>query len=129
MWCHHLSTNEGAVNRIFFMPASCERLSIPNRIMPLRCRHENCLKTVWNENGMYIGYETKTEPFLSSYEHPMPVGFDDGATSRLISQWNRAGTMWCHHLSTNEGAVNIIFFMPASCERLSIPNRIMPLTG
>ena len=66
----------------------------------------------------------KTKPLLSSCEHPMPVGSDDGMTPRLITQWNKAGTIWCNHLSTKEGVVNRICFIPASCECFPIRNRI-----
>ena len=59
----------------------------------------------------------------------MPVGFDDGTTLRLITKWNKAGTIWCHHLSTKEDAVNRYCFIPASCERFSIRYRIMPVPG
>ena len=46
-----------------------------------------------------------------------------------ITQWNKAGTIWCHHLSTKEGAINRICFTPTSCERFSTRNRIMPVPG
>ena len=94
-----------------------------------RCQHENRLKTSfkWKRNA-YL-HETKTEPFLSPCQHPMPVGFHDSATSRLITQRNKAGTIWCYQLSTKKGAVKRICFIPASCERFSVRNRILPVPG
>ena len=46
--------------------------------------------SVWNKNV--------TLPFI--VWTPMPVGFDDVTTLRLISKWNKAGTIWFHYLST-----------------------------
>ena len=59
----------------------------------------------------------------------MLVGFYDGMTPRLITQWNKAGTIWYHHLSTKEGAVNRICFIPTSSERYLIHDRIIPVPG
>ena len=53
----------------------------------------------------------------------------DGTTPGLITQWNKAGTIWCHHLSITEVAVNRICFLSASCERFPIRNRIIPVPG
>ena len=53
-------------------------------------------------------------PFLSSCEHPMSVGFHDGTTLRLISQWNKAATIWSHHLLTELFCyyIEIVLFHP-----------------
>ena len=59
----------------------------PVHMMPAWKLLENGME--WKRNA--CRYEMKTEPFLSSCKHPMPIGFHDGATSRLISQWNKAG--------------------------------------
>ena len=83
--------------------------------------------TKWKRNASQ--YETKAEPFLSSCGHPLPAGFDDGTTPRLITQWNKARTIWYHHLLTKEDVVNRNCFMQASCEHFSIRNKIMPVPG
>ena len=60
-----------------------------------RCRHENLLKTVRNENGTLIGNEMKTELYPASCEH--------------LSIRNRIMTVpsqWCRFQ-----------VIPASCER------------
>ena len=83
------------------------------------------------ENGMEwkrdaCRYEAKTEPFLSSCEYPMLVGFDAGTTWRLITQWNKAGTygvIICQQRkvrSTNLFHTGIVW-------TLSVRNRIMPV--
>ena len=45
IWCHHVSTEEGAVNRICFIPAWCECFSICNRIRVNGVLSSGC---VWN---------------------------------------------------------------------------------
>ena len=87
---------------------------------------ENGMK--WKRNACRYG--TNTEPFLSSCEHPMPVRFHDSITLRLISQWNKPVTMWCHHLSTKLFCywIETVFFNP-TCAATSIPHvvTIMPV--
>ena len=66
-----------------------------------QCRYENCLTKVWNRNGMLVSTKRKRDPSCCHLNTSVvPVWFHDGTTPRLISQWNKAGTIWCHHLST-----------------------------